>query len=128
MGWQHHQSLVEGPRCVAVCAPQPHLGPSYSPQRGPIYPWEFFAAWPTFEEALPPPPLLGTFLFFIKSGLGSRPTKVVRKGREGGRLARTWEMETSLEDEPLFLPTRRSFRPLLWFRSIFSSPSKLGST
>ena len=42
------------------------------------------------------------------------------RGGGGGRLARTWDLGTSLDDDPLFLPIIRSLKPFLRFRAISS--------
>ena len=48
---------------------------------------------------------------------------------EGGRLAGTLDLGTSLDDDPLFLPAIRSLTPFLGFKAISSSSSlKLSTT
>ena len=60
--------------------------------------------------------------------MGSRPSAVVGGGRGGGRLAGTYDLGTSLDDDHLFFPTIRSFKPFLGFRAISSSSSSELST
>lgn len=46
-------------------------------------------------------------------------------GKGGGRLAGSWDLGTSLDDDPLFRPTMRSLKPILKFKDIGSSSSEL---
>ena len=58
--------------------------------------------------------------------MASRP--VTKRGGRG-RKERGWDFGASLEDDPLVLPTRRSFKPFLGLGDISSSSSlKLSST
>ena len=59
-------------------------------------------------------------LFFFKLGMGSRP---VTGGGRGGREEGGWDFGASLEDDPLLLPVRRSFKPFLELSDISSSSS-----
>ena len=61
-----------------------------------------------------------SFLFFFKLGMKSRP---VTRGEGGGKEERDWGFGASLQDDPLFLPTRRSFKPFLELSDISSSSS-----
>ena len=61
-----------------------------------------------------------SFLFFFKLGMKSRP---VTGGEGGGKEERDWGFGASLQDDPLFLPTRRSFKPFLELSDISSSSS-----
>ena len=45
-----------------------------------------------------------------------------------GRVRGSWDLGASLDDDPLFLPAMRSFKPFLGFRAIASSSSELLST
>ena len=68
-----------------------------------------------------------SFLFFFcKFGLESMPSGEGRRG--GGRLGGSWVFGVSLDDDPLFHPTRISFRPFLRFKAMYSSSSELLST
>ena len=58
MGWQCHLALVEKPKCVAIGAPRPHLGPPYYAHRRPVCLWQSIAAWPPSERPSHVPPLL----------------------------------------------------------------------
>ena len=94
----------------------------------PLFSRTVFCCFVPFGRATSPSSNSYTFLFFFKSGWGSKPTKVTRRERGGGRLARTWDLGTSLNNPPLFLAARRPFNPFLGLMSIFSSSSELRST
>ena len=68
-----------------------------------------------------------SFLFFFcKFGLESMPRGEGRGG--GGRLGGSWVFGVSLDDDPLFLSVRISFKPFLGFKAMSSSFSELLST
>ena len=62
-----------------------------------------------------------SFFFFLRLGIGSKLRPVVREGGGGGRLGGVWDLGTSFDVDPLFLPARRSLKPFLWFKEISSS-------
>lgn len=69
-----------------------------------------------------------SFLFFFKLRLGSKPTVVVGRGEERGRVKVSYDLRASLDDDPLFRPAIRSLKPFLEFRDIGSSFLELLST
>ena len=115
-GWEHHPTLVEGPKCTPFDAPRHYWTPH-----------GFLGCFAPFGGITSPSFTSCTFLFLFNLGLRSSPTMVTRRGG-GGRLGGTWVLGTSLEADPLFLLARRPFRLVLCFKSIPLSSSKLVST
>ena len=86
-----------------------------------------FCYFRSFGRAISPSSVSFYFLFFLcKIGLGSRSNG--EGGRGGGRLGGSWVFGAFLDDDPLLLPARRSFRPFLRFKDISSSSLEMLST
>ena len=78
-----------------------------------------FLCFGPFSRAISPFLISFFFLFFYcKFGSQCR-TRGEWRGGKGG-LGGSWVFGASLEDDPLFLPAMRSFRPLLRFRAMSS--------
>ena len=81
----------------------------------------FLVSWQTTS----PSSTSYSFLLFFKLGMRSR---LVVGGGGGGREEGSWDFKASLDDGPLFLSARRSFKPFLGLSAISSSSSsKLSS-
>ena len=123
MGWQCHPAPVQEPRYVVIGAPRPQPGRPYYPLRWPVLCLgPFFASWSPGGQPYPFHTSC-SFIFFFRLGMGSRP---VTGGGGGGREdwgGGGWDFGASLEDDLLFLPTRRSFKPFLELNDISSSSS-----
>ena len=120
MGWQCHPAPVQEPRYVVIGAPRPQPGRPYYPLRWPVLCLgPFFASW-----SLGRPPYLSytscSFIFFFRLDMGSR---LVTGEGGGGREEGGWDFGAFLEDDLLFLPMRRSFKPFLGLNDISSSSS-----
>ena len=83
-----------------------------------------FLCFEPFSREIPPF-LISFFFLFFYCKFGSQ-CRMRGEGRGGkGGLGGSWVFGASLENDPLFLPATRSFRPLLRFRAMSSFSSKL---
>ena len=117
-------------RRAQVCTPQRTLAPldfSRLSMEGALLSLTFLGCFSPFRGITSPSSTSCTFLFLLKSRLGSNHTAVIGKGGRG-RLGGAWVLGTSLEADPLFLLTSRPFRLVICLKSIPLSSSELVST